>query len=400
MAQTNTFTKDIINGETYVYLDSTFYNPNDFEIPINMTFNRNDIFPFKSRNWKLLVSRFDLDSQLFPSYIPYIRKDNAFLPQGYPSAPNYDAVYTTLLGPEGTCPPQNATSLYFELSIHDELGGETYTEGSYLNWYPYTLTPYLNQGLDRQSTINNPYFYSYNSLFIMGLLQDALTDCLSQMMTTLSLIHGWTQFDNLKIRIIKNQDATYSLLLPQQLYNNPTLVSNFNISFNNDLLNILPFDSNPVQSVGFYGQVKYMNLIYIDLYSLNPATFGSNSYFLISTLVGSTYLNPWHTVSLTTINLPVDNQLIDNSEQLTGQLYTQSSKLVTDFLLVTDDPDKLKQVVKYEPQNYVRWIDLRNSGITSYDITPYLNTSDGHNVPVKLKPKTCFSIKLLFRYKE
>jgi hypothetical protein len=59
----------------------------------------------------------------------------------------------------------------------------------------------------------------------------------------------------------------------------------------------------------------------------------------------------------------------------------------------------LKQVVKYEPQNYVRWIDLRNSNITSYDLTPYLNTADGHNVPVKLKPRTCFSIKLLFRYK-
>jgi hypothetical protein len=118
-----------------------------------------------------------------------------------------------------------------------------------------TLTfPYLKNQSDlyNNSDVYNKYFFCYNFINFIGMLQD-------QMKTT----------NNGIIINYNTSDGTVSLSVLKQYID-----SGKNISFNNDLLDILPFEKSPISN-GLYNMVFNKDLIL----NINNADYFTSSCF-------------------------------------------------------------------------------------------------------------------------
>lgn len=368
------------------YYDLTLYNATENNIPV--VFDVNRMIPYLySENSDISIVRFDLNNDCIPVYIPTINTDFS------ESIVDFDIINASKFPVSAFSSPfsdANTTSL--NIVVQDNESG--ITSAGFVKWVPEDVTKTQPQiPKNEQETINNKYYYAYNSLHVAVLVENAINEAIQTLYNTLhtfgantSPLYGM-QAPLPRIKLVLT-DKSFFMLFPQEF---DGVLDSIEINFNRDLWRLFPFYASPNNKL----PKKYKSLLIKDL---QLAPFGTSQYYTMKLKYNPTSWGKFYRMALKTDYLPIVSEMTYNN---TMENTNSISAVITDYILNdSTDPDETYDKISFEPQvTSFRPValNLNKTNETRFQCYFVLRTPQGSEVPLEIEPERYASIKVLIK---
>lgn len=372
------------------YFDLTVYN--DSEEDMNVNFRATRDIPLYNNYAEVSICRFDMNNDSIPIFIPEIRQTNKLLDDWIASTKTSDnftqAVDSNQL---------NANSTNLGFGITDSTHGHSTFQ--FIDWVPESIQSIPPHIPSEQETINNSYYYTFNTLHVLRLFENTVNKCIATLHKA-ALDSGLFNLDhwiNLgtdstalpKIRIVKQPTGVF-FMIPATLKD---LIPTISFHMNYPLHRLLPFFAVPYDNAAY--TQKFKTLLIPDLDSTPTVSLNGTDYYALTTKYKST---SWHRFSRLVLktSMPIYPELVSHSLKNDNRL---TESVVTDFILNNgDEPDTMYDKLVFEPQiNHFRPIILTpTNNKVDFNAQVFLKTPRGDEIPFKIQPGRYASMKLLF----
>lgn len=300
----------------------------------------------------LYCTKFRLQSQI-PIFIPKLLKSNN----------------TTLTIPSATeVLPTKELSKYpmnWSICVHDV------TQNRYVNmpvyWKP--QMDFSSEPLNfpnRIETINNPYFYAYNSIHVITCIQNTLTE----IGNLLGKIHP--------IEIIKNESSYQLLILNTE---------KMKVYFNYELAQVFAFHYTTTDYRGRYSEIVFDNR--------NALKYASKNYIFSQVLSLTTRMFPFSDIQFVSSNLKIQNV----EETITTNLEVPNSvPIILSYTLNVDDVDSVVDNLNFSINTVNHGVELVNSNFPDrFYIKAHFKTFDNYYLPVMLDTNDSLNMYIIFK---
>lgn len=237
---------------------------------------------------------------------------------------------------------------------------------SYTKPFPFNM---FDADLTRSTTLNNEYFYMYSTLELTKAITKAIRKCM------------------VACGIVFNEDDIYIVMLDNghyQLIIKSTLIPQTQIYFNNKIKIMFPFDCVHDASNDYYKVI-------FDKFSETEIT--ETNYYVAQTIYLSSRIYPFRNLVITTNSFATQaikkNSLQDN-------VYNNKIVEVLSYSLNIDKPDLANDVLEYPPASKIEVLDVMTPSFQNPKLNIFMQTIDGYNVSLELKPDEFIDITLIF----
>lgn len=215
---------------------------------------------------------------------------------------------------------------------------------------PYSYTP------SRQEILNNNYFYAYNSIHLISLIQ-----------RTLSTLELSIDEEANSVIMIKN-GKTYQMLVKN---------TDIKVFFNTELQMLFNFyyKTSFLTSLGI-SQHNYAEIIIDNRVKTDVLDF---PYCVSETFALSTRMFPFNTIEFITTQMSIEQISVLNN---LSNVHNNTSAILFSHTVLVDDVDAVGGCLEFAASSNFRMTNI-NTQVTNYDIYVYFKTYD------------CFSVQLL-----
>lgn len=373
---------------TRYYMSNTFFNKQSTDQQVIMKDERFSNLEFDpDSDYELHVSRFSVNTDRIPTYIPRIEKplnsiftdENQNLLPGFLENPEiFDQLLALSIFP-------TRLQVMLEWTKSDDLSDERdRRHGEYVIWSPIdnSLPKPLVSQLSVKESYRNPYFHCYTQYHLLQLVANALSVCFTKMAEDLGITFtGHVQFDT--------YDKVITLLIPKEFYQNDvdkrfTIIVNYEF---NQLFGFV-YSRNPSNEMSYFLQHD----------AIDEVTLGLDAipYMKIMTTRKITSFFPYKKIVFKSLSVGVRALKKNNSAQ---PLENASENILTDLLLAVNDITEFYDLIVYQPVTLVRGIDILTANFRKdTEIQVFLESADGYQSPLLVGPEG--ACELFFQIRE
>lgn len=291
--------------------------------------------------------------------------------------------------------PSESSKLKLTMTYTDTTNTSTWNDGFYadytvcvlnttnnqyssqpMKWIPQkhlNLKPGSNQQT-RYATLTNPYFYCYNSIHLLKMLQETIKKCLVDVGIDTSLN---------KVLFVKDE-TTYQLLIQDTLdikiFFNYSLTQAFNFYYSTNWL------SQAVTNAGTNG---YQEVVF----DTDITTYLFDKTFYVSQILSlTTRIFPFSDIQFSSMNINAEQINVLSSQSLNSNL---TIPIIFSYSLNISDIDEIADNFNYTAQSEFRKTSI-TSRIQNFDIYVYFKTFDGYLVQLSLNKYDSINLLLQF----